>query len=1476
MASKSFLAPPTLEPEKYSSWKKEMKFWEMATPLEKTKRGATVFLSLTGKAREAILEMNPDDLEKDDGMTTLYAELDKLFKVDTNQATFAAYEKFESYKRADSVSITDFQIEFERLVAQLKEYKIVLPEAVLAFRAIKSANIGENEKLVIATVKNINLNDMMLQIKKIMGVSANLHSTRPQLPHIKLENTEVNLSYPQESYDDRSTCSDEVFYNYNYQTRGNNRGRKPWRGNPSNRGFNSYRGSRPYRGGNSQKTFNPPGFGGRPSKCAICESTMHWAKDCQHADNRKKDADEESVYWSRRNKVDEADGDHDDDIQDVHVILMSHTEQDRTPLLSQTIGCALLDTGCSKTVCGRLWYNCYLDTLTDDVRRSLTEEDSATSFKFGNGSRLPSQFRVTLPCVIAGKSVSIVTDVVDSEIPLLLSKSAMKKAKTNLNLDDTVTMFGKQLPLKCTDSGHYLIDLPSRKCSKKSEIVLFTNSLSNKTNEEKRKIANKLHKQFSHPSHEKMVSLVKDAGVKDASFFATMKEVSDRCNICQRYKRAEPRPVVAFSLASRFNQTVSMDIKEIHGTKVLHLNDHFSRYSVAVKINSKEASEIVRNVFKHWIAYFGTPTNFLTDNGREFNNEVFRDMAQNLNITVRTTAAQSPWSNGLNERHNGILGEMTVKTVEDSGCPFETALAWAVSSKNCLQNVHGFSPNQLVFGSNPNLPNILVDEAPALEGVCQSEVVASNLNALHNSRRAFIQSESSEKLRRALRHQIRPSIGASYNNGDKVFFKRNESNRWLGPGYVIGTENKQVLVKNGGVYVRVHPCRIKLCLDPLDLELSDDGGSAQETRLEQPIPLQTSQHTSETHAAESTDNGFIDEEFVEDRNESSLSTEQDAGQIHKRRGRPRKEAAAPANVVDVPKVGEDILCKLNSDDGDWTPLKVHSRAGKATGANKYIMNVCKGDENPFWLDFQKGVLEWKHASTETHDVETSDESIEENVLLTNFDNVLEAKQQELQNWILNKVYSVVPDNGQDTLGTRWVLTEKPGAEGNVLKARLVAKGYQDKEDCVRRDSPTCSKESLKIILAIIASNGWECNSMDVKTAFLQSNNFNRLVYLSPPPEAEVPIGHIWKLNKCVYGLNDASRHWYLTVRSILVKLGVSVSKYDQAIFTWHYQGKLQGVICSHVDNFCWAGTESFQRLVIAKVREAFNIKSEESRKFKYLGLDIDQNSSGIRVSQNTYVRSSLELLEKRPSYSSDSILTDEELSSCRSAIGKLNWLSTQTRPDISFDVSDLQSSLRDRSFDNICQINKAIRKTMASSCRLQIPDLGRASRLSLQIYCDASFASKEKIYSQGGHIIFLTGENGFYTPIWWQSQRIKRVVKSTQAAETMAMVDALEAGIYYREFLLEILRLPDVDENLPITCKTDNSSLNDSIHSNTQILDKRLRIETAIIRELLETGKVKNIEWIPTSVQLADCLTKKGIPSFKILDHMGEARKPLP
>ena len=97
----------------------------------------------------------------------------------------------------------------------------------------------------------------------------------------------------------------------------------------------------------------------------------------------------------------------------------------------------------------------------------------------------------------------------------------------------------------------------------------------------------------------------------------------------------------------------------------------------------------------------------------------------------------------------------------------QTLLSWANMARNSLQIWNGYSSHQLVFGENPNLPNTMNDNLPALEGTTSSKISAKHLNALHAARKIFIQTEADARIRRALRNKVRASEQI-FENGDRV------------------------------------------------------------------------------------------------------------------------------------------------------------------------------------------------------------------------------------------------------------------------------------------------------------------------------------------------------------------------------------------------------------------------------------------------------------------------------------------------------------------------------------------------------------------------------------------------------------------------------------------------------------------------------------------------------------------------------------
>ena len=129
-------------------------------------------------------------------------------------------------------------------------------------------------------------------------------------------------------------------------------------------------------------------------------------------------------------------------------------------------------------------------------------------------------------------------------------------------------------------------------------------------------------------------------------------------------------------------------------------------------------------------------------------------MCTAMNITVKVTAAESTFSNGLVERHNFIIADMMGKTLEESQFSLDLVLSWCLNAKNSLANVYGFSPLQLALGQNPKLPSIFIDKPPSLTPSNTSKIISDNLAALHKAREAFVGCENSEKIRRALSNNI--------------------------------------------------------------------------------------------------------------------------------------------------------------------------------------------------------------------------------------------------------------------------------------------------------------------------------------------------------------------------------------------------------------------------------------------------------------------------------------------------------------------------------------------------------------------------------------------------------------------------------------------------------------------------------------------------------------------------------------------------
>lgn len=761
------------------------------------------------------------------------------------------------------------------------------------------------------------------------------------------------------------------------------------------------------------------------------------------------------------------------------------------------------------------------------------------------------------------------------------------------------------------------------------------------------------------------------------------------------------------------------------------------------------------------------------------------------------------------------------------------------------------------MGRNPTFPLVIENDLPANTSTPISEVVCNNLNNLHSAREAYIKSENSQKLKRAMSHNVRTSNGAKFYTGDQVFYKKDDTREWKGPASVIGQDGQKVLIKHGPYNVSVHPCRVIL-KDESQHNMFNKG----ENEVENPVV------EAQKGSVSVCDDGIIssDEEETEMTPKIALpdtvinEVDENAGEV---------------NDVKLKKGLNVRVTGLNKQDS--VDVRLINRAGKSTGRYKDCWNVedcLNGDK--FHINFEK--VDWSPCDTDSYSDQdmvderessmiddtsevTSEECLVSNkVLELKSDALCKAKLDELQNWKLNNVYEEIENKGQEKISVRWVVTEKVDGE-NIVKARLCARGFEEIQD-FRKDSPTCSKESVRVVLSLASSLGWPLNSLDVKTAFLQGQHFDREVYLKPPREAETT--KLWRLNKCVYGLADASRQWYLHLKNKISETGGQVSKYDNGLFFFHNtQGELIGLMSCHVDDILWSGSEVFKTCVVDKLTEVLVIGKTCSEAFKYIGIDMKQNNANksITISQDSYIKSIKPIeLEGSRLLEKDSPLNEKEITLLRGAIGQLNWLACVSRPDVAFDVSVASSNIKGATISEIIQVNKLIKRVKHENSFLNFLGLDLKS-LYIKSFADASYNNLKNGGSQGGYVIFLADKNDNCCPIEWKSNRLKRVVRSALASETLACTDCIESDIYWAKVFKEILNM---SEQLKIVHHTESKSLIDHLSSQKTVSDRLLRVDMSVIRENIANNNV-NIKWVDSKSNVSDVLTKTGVCSKKLL-----------
>ena len=524
--------PPDLKKSKtYERFKQELLAWRIVTDIDKKKQGIAVALSLPQdeetQIREQVFdELDLDKLNQNDGLDELIKFLDEKLGKDDLADCLEKFEDFEDYVRDKGQSITEFIAKFDQKYNKVLKKGMQLPPEILAFKLLRRSKITKEEKMLVLTGMDYNnraslYDQAKKSLTKFKGelVSGENKSNSASgsiaiklEPAFLVENEEALLAA---GYVHQNKLQETAFKSGGFRGRGRytsgSRGRNwNWRGVQTP----VYPNKQPQQH-QGERHLNPKGTNGELLTCRACGSYRHLLRECPDS-------------WENIAKVNIVE-------QNEDMVLFTGSKRENIAQLgNEARNCAILDSACTSTVCGQSWLKCYLDSLDDLDRNKVKSSDGIKIFKFGGGEKLKSLAQYNIPAMIAGEEVTIKTDVVNSDIPLLLSKEAMKNIRVKLDLEhDTAEILGKSMALNHTTSGHYCLPI-DRTAEMHVENVCAVKLL-DLDDKERYKTVLKLHRQFAHPPEKKLIALMKDSGAWDDELSDILKKIHSQCECMQKH-----------------------------------------------------------------------------------------------------------------------------------------------------------------------------------------------------------------------------------------------------------------------------------------------------------------------------------------------------------------------------------------------------------------------------------------------------------------------------------------------------------------------------------------------------------------------------------------------------------------------------------------------------------------------------------------------------------------------------------------------------------------------------------------------------------------------------------------------------------------------------------------------------------------------------------------------------------------------------
>ncbi|CAE7547481.1 RE1 [Symbiodinium sp. CCMP2592] len=417
-----------------------------------------------------------------------------------------------------------------------------------------------------------------------------------------------------------------------------------------------------------------------------------------------------------------------------------------------------------------------------------------------------------------------------------------------------------------------------------------------------------------------------------------------------------------------------------------------------------------------------------------------------------------------------------------------------------------------------------------------------------------------------------------------------------------------------------------------------------------------------------------------------------------------------------------------------------------------------------------------------------------------------AKQAEVNQWIreaaARKIQGTVSKDR--IMSMRWVLTWK---DSGAAKARIVIVGYQDPDlGSLVSSSPTMSRRTRQLLYQQSTLRSWKTMKADVRAAFLQTapTQMSRCVFARPVPELakamQLKEGECVQIAKACYGLVNAPAEWFRDISRTLTSLGMVQLKTEPCCWKFvkweNGVPRLVGLIAAHVDDFIITGDESDSDWVaiVGRFYQSYRWSPWEVVDYNHCGVAVREGHKEVIMDQAKYCAQIDEI--KFKARGDEELATPDEVSQLRAALGALQWRAYSTAPQLLVQLSMLQSSVNKATVKVLKQTNKLVREAFHGRfLHMKVTDLDGISpeQVTFVAWADAAVGNRPDHGSTGGYMIcastpaILKGDMAAVTPISWRSARLKRVARSSLAAETQAASEAEEELMLIRMQWKEML-----------------------------------------------------------------------------------------